>query len=164
MEDSEIFDNLKNEGLLKMDPLESDGTILLPQVFVDGVFIGNDVALQDLEEDNDFDWIINRRACGSCLSDKDEDVQICPNCNQVFRTIVPPELVYSGAVQQIYRGNNTATQEGVLFEHPTQFVKNSNPNNSLHRSEKYESDQESGYDNVADEEYSEIDIKDEDQI
>ncbi|OII74998.1 uncharacterized protein cubi_03108 [Cryptosporidium ubiquitum] len=160
--DSEIFDNLKNEGLLKMDPLESDGTILLPQIFVDGVNIGNDVSLQDLEEDNDFDWIINRKACGACLSDKEEDMEICPNCNQVFKTIVPPELVYSGGVQQIYRGNNTAVQEGILFEHPTNFVKNNNSGLNLTRNEKYEDYQdEEEYDNIAEEEYSEMDIKNE---
>ncbi|KAF7458109.1 Thioredoxin-like protein [Cryptosporidium felis] len=156
--DSEIFDSLKNEGMLKMDPLESDGTILLPQVFVDGVYIGNDVSLQDLEEDNDFDWIINRRACGACLSDKEEDAEICPNCNQVFKTIVPPELVYSGGVQQIYRGNNTATQ-GVIFEHPTNFVKRNNSGN-FSRNERYENYQdEDEYSNIAEEEYSEVDIK-----
>lgn len=160
MGDSEIFDKLKNEGLLKMDPLESDGTISLPQIFVDGVYIGNDVSLQDLEEDNDFDWIINRRACGACLSDKDEDMEVCPNCNQIFKTIIPPELVYSGGVQQIYRGSNTAAQEGVLFEHPTNFVKNSNSNLNLSRNEKYEDyqDEDECY-NVAEEEYSEMDIK-----
>ncbi|KAJ1613758.1 hypothetical protein OJ253_69 [Cryptosporidium canis] len=160
--DSEIFDRLKSDGLLKEDPLESDGTILLPQIFVDGVNIGNDVSLQDLEEDNDFDWIINRRACGACLSDKDEDMEVCPNCNQVFKTIVPPELVYSGGIQQMYRGNNTATQEGVIFEHPTNFVKNDNSNNNLNRNNRYEDYQEEeSYDNIPEEEYSEIDVKDE---
>ncbi|KAH7648452.1 hypothetical protein FG379_000376 [Cryptosporidium bovis] len=157
LEDSEIFENLKNEGLLKADPLESDGTILLPQIFVDGVCIGNDTSLQDLEEDNDFDWIINRRACGSCLSDKEEDAEICPNCNQVFKTIVPPELVYSGGVQQIYRGKNTATQEGVIFEHPTHFVKNENSSSSLHRNIVNEEEPEDDY--VPDEEFSEVDVK-----
>lgn len=162
MGDSEIFDSLKSEGLLKMDPLESDGTILLPQIFVDGVYIGNDVALQDLEEDNDLDWIINRRACGACLSDKEEDMDVCPNCNQVFKTIIPPELVYSGEIRQIYRGNQTATQEGVIFEHPTNFVKNNNSNTSLSRNDKFEDNQdEGGYGNIPEEEFSEVDVKEE---
>ncbi|EEA06775.1 uncharacterized protein CMU_014510 [Cryptosporidium muris RN66] len=123
--DAQLFDKLKADGLLKLDPLASDGTILMPQIFVDGVFIGDDIAIQDLEEDNDFDWIISRKACGACLSDKDEDAQICPNCNQAFKTLVPPELIYSGSVQQIYRGCNTGTQEGTVFEHPTFFTRNS---------------------------------------
>lgn len=159
--DSEIFDTLKSEGMLKMDPLESDGTILLPQIFVDGVYIGNDVSLQDLEEDNDFDWIVNRRACGACLAEKEEDSEVCPSCNQIFKTIVPPELVYSGGVQQIYRGNNTATQEGVIFEHPTQFVKRNNntgPARNEHQPDDYQGEDKYS-DNVADEDYSELDIK-----
>eukprot|EP00921_Rhytidocystis_pertsovi_P007940 GHVQ01013128.1.p1 GENE.GHVQ01013128.1~~GHVQ01013128.1.p1 ORF type:complete len:682 (+),score=118.64 GHVQ01013128.1:697-2742(+) len=90
--DTQLFSAWNRRGLLMHTKRKNDQNhathVLIPQVLVDGVPLGDDISLQDLEDEGDLDWIIRRRACGRCLSDRTEHWRICRHCGQKFRSIV----------------------------------------------------------------------------
>lgn len=60
------------------------------------------------------DWIFARAACPSCLHEKSPDASSCPSCGVVFSSLVPPELVAEGCVQQMLQGyayNSTEAED-----------------------------------------------------
>eukprot|EP00923_Selenidium_pygospionis_P016325 GHVN01028572.1.p1 GENE.GHVN01028572.1~~GHVN01028572.1.p1 ORF type:complete len:328 (+),score=67.00 GHVN01028572.1:301-1284(+) len=128
LKDRELYDQWRAGGRLKKSErevtVEDDGgvntSVQIPQVLIDGYPIGDETNLQDLEEDGDLDWICARAACPACLNEKDPSETTCPACKLALESIVPEDLVYSGQIQQLYKGQNYgALGEGEVFEHPT---------------------------------------------
>lgn len=122
LKDNELYDKWVAQGKLKKSEREVtvEDNIQIPQVLMDGHPIGNEISLQDLEEDGDLDWIYARAACPACLNEKDPSEVTCPTCHLALESIVPEDLVYSGQIQQLYKGQNYgALGEGEVFEHPT---------------------------------------------
>ncbi|CDJ43659.1 hypothetical protein, conserved, partial [Eimeria tenella] len=76
----------------------------LPQVLVDGVVLGGENELQELEEDGDLDWIFARAACPCCLHEKPPEASSCASCGAVFSSLVPAEVQAAGGVQQMLQG------------------------------------------------------------
>lgn len=67
LRNSELIEEWERNGLLARG---SDGRIELPQCIIDGVQIGDYTSVSELEEDGNFDYIINRSICPSCLSEQ----------------------------------------------------------------------------------------------
>jgi len=118
--DQELYESWKREGILLMS---DESVYQIPQILIDGVPIGDETMLQDLEEDGDLDWIIARAACPACLNEKDPTDFQCPSCETVLRTLVPEEKVYNGEIQQLFKGKNYgAFGDGGVFEATTPFL------------------------------------------
>eukprot|EP00922_Rhytidocystis_sp_ex-Travisia-forbesii_P014797 GHVS01022138.1.p2 GENE.GHVS01022138.1~~GHVS01022138.1.p2 ORF type:complete len:253 (+),score=46.90 GHVS01022138.1:88-846(+) len=111
LKDSELIDDWRSKKLLmasdserKSGAGETSGSVVIPQVLVDGVVIGSETALQDLEEDGDLEWIFARAACPSCLHEKPSVCSECPSCGIQFCSMIPQDFVDSGQVTQVYKG------------------------------------------------------------
>jgi len=115
--DQQLVDAWKEQNILMKDAASTDpSAIQIPQVVVDGIAIGDNTMLQDMEEDGDLDWIFARAACPACLNEKNPDDLSCPTCNTPYQMLVPEEKVQQMQVQQIYRGANYgATELNSLF-------------------------------------------------
>ncbi|PFH36686.1 hypothetical protein BESB_048780 [Besnoitia besnoiti] len=118
LKDVELFKEWKANRILKATPETEDSAdpeIIIPQVLVDGVFVGDEVVLQDFEEDGDLDWIFSRAACPACLHEKAPDAPSCPSCGVPFRTLIPPQYIAEGHLIQMLQGcpynDEEATEE-----------------------------------------------------
>lgn len=84
----------------------------LPQCIIDGVLIGDDTAVFELEEDGGFDHIVNRSMCPDCLSEEgvtwsEEDEYerrgVCEDCGRELGSIISQEIYYApGAIEHMY--------------------------------------------------------------
>jgi len=64
--------------------------LVLPQIFIDGQYVGNAAECQGLEDDRLLDNILLRRACMKCSNQKRTPEQLqCPNCHEKFDEILP---------------------------------------------------------------------------
>ncbi|KAF8820495.1 hypothetical protein IE077_004474 [Cardiosporidium cionae] len=101
LRDNELFQTWKSEQILQFTSTSSSSSpeVMIPQILIDGVSIGGETELQDLEEDGDLDWIFARLACPSCLCEKDMEIVSCPNCGTVLTSLIPPEAANDGSVQ-----------------------------------------------------------------
>lgn len=64
--------------------------LVLPQIFIDGQYVGNAAECQGLEDDRLLDNILLRRACMKCNSQKRTPEQLqCPHCHEKFDEILP---------------------------------------------------------------------------
>ncbi|GAW79617.1 hypothetical protein PGO_050270 [Plasmodium gonderi] len=110
LKDQELFNRWKEDELLQ----SNDSGIVLPQILIDGVSIGNDIALQNLEDEGNLDFIVARLKCPNCLSDKSNtDVQ-CPNCKYDYVSLISEELIRDNGVTRILQGelyNEEETEE-----------------------------------------------------
>ncbi|EKX72847.1 conserved hypothetical protein [Theileria equi strain WA] len=98
--DIELLDSWKAQSILKFS--KNGEVVHLPQVIIDGIPIGDEKVLQDLEDDGDLDYMIARLLCPSCLSDKTADLVQCDKCKVEYRNIVPPE--YVGSIRKLCQG------------------------------------------------------------
>eukprot|EP01068_Selenidium_serpulae_P016807 Selendium_serpulae@DN6324_c0_g3_i3.p1 len=123
LKDKELYDQWRAEGRLKKSeveaPAKNEDNVQIPQILIDGHPIGNEVALQDLEEDGDLDWICARAACPQCLNEKDPSDVTCASCGLNLESIVPEDMVYSGHIQQLCKGRHYGALSEEVFEHPT---------------------------------------------
>lgn len=64
--------------------------LVLPQIFIDGQYVGNAAECQGLEDDGLLDNILLRKACMKCNSQKRTPDQLqCPYCHEKFDEIIP---------------------------------------------------------------------------
>lgn len=104
--------NLKDQILLQdwtaRQLLAYDGgensKFTIPQVLIDGVAIGNEIALQDMEEDGDLDWAFARAACPACLHERNPASLSCGNCGVEYVELIDDTLVQEQSVQRLLRG------------------------------------------------------------
>lgn len=103
--DVELVQEWRLQKLLKLvGPEHGDQSIELPQAIIDGIPVGNDIALQDLEEDGDLEWLIARAACPACLHEKSLDALSCSKCGVTFASLITQSLLDERRVVQIYKG------------------------------------------------------------
>eukprot|EP00913_Durusdinium_trenchii_P008056 g7555.t1 len=84
-----------------MGPADGNNNdLILPQVFIDGQFVGNGTDLQGLEDDGLLDNILKRQACMSCGSTRRKpDMTQCPACWAHFEEILPGEMTITEKLQ-----------------------------------------------------------------
>ncbi|CBZ50902.1 conserved hypothetical protein [Neospora caninum Liverpool] len=119
LKDIELFKEWKANRILKVTEeteFNPEPEIIIPQVLVDGVFVGDETVLQDFEEDGDLDWIFSRAACPACLHEKPPDAPSCPSCGVTYRALIPAQYVAEGQVIQMlqgcpYNGEEAAAEE-----------------------------------------------------
>lgn len=104
LQDVELLDEWVAHGLLAKDSTAVHARFYVPQIVIDGVTIGRETDLQDLEEDGDLDWILARAECPACLGDRDPLAADCPHCHVQFLELIPDHLVYERRVQRYCRG------------------------------------------------------------
>lgn len=119
LRDIELFKEWKENRILKATPETEDSAdpeIIIPQVLVDGVVVGSETTLQDLEEDGDLDWIFSRAACPNCLREKSLSALECEACGVVFRNLIPPHYITEGHVLQMLQGCPYNEEEAAAAE------------------------------------------------
>ncbi|CDR96006.1 THEOREDOXIN domain containing protein,putative [Babesia bigemina] len=104
LKDHILFEKWNAEGILKTETIGQRTAVVIPQLIIDGVSIGNTTAMQDLEDDGDLDYIIARMLCPSCLAEKPQDAVQCPSCNTQYDMLVPPEYCDGVDIQRICQG------------------------------------------------------------
>ncbi|KAL8272400.1 hypothetical protein Esti_003690 [Eimeria stiedai] len=106
LKDTELFREWKAQGILRcVEPAEGgEPEVELPQVLVDGVVLGGETDLQELEEDGDLDWVFARAACPCCLHEKPTEASSCASCGAVFTSLIPADVLAAGEVQQMLQG------------------------------------------------------------
>ncbi|CAJ1408347.1 unnamed protein product [Effrenium voratum] len=91
---------LNDDGKLKSG---ANNDLILPQVFIDGQYVGNGTDLQGLEDDGLLENILMRRACMCCNSSRrTPDMTQCPACWVKFEEILPGEMTISQALQEFH--------------------------------------------------------------
>jgi len=65
----------------------SDGVIILPQVIIDGVNIGDGVDLQALEDEDHLGKILSREICPKCLKERGKNA--CKWCLVIYEDLMP---------------------------------------------------------------------------
>ncbi|GBE59869.1 Theoredoxin domain containing protein [Babesia ovata] len=104
LKDHELFEKWNATGILKTETIGQRSAVVIPQLIIDGVSVGNTTAMQDLEDDGDLDYIIARMLCPSCLAEKPQDAVQCPSCNVQYDMLVPPEYCDGVDIQRICQG------------------------------------------------------------
>ncbi|KJP89512.1 hypothetical protein AK88_00723 [Plasmodium fragile] len=100
LKDEELFNQWKEDELLQ----SNENGVVLPQVLIDGVSVGNDIALQNLEDEGNLDFIVSRLKCPNCLQEKSNtDVQ-CPHCKYDYVSLISDDLIRDNAVVRMLQG------------------------------------------------------------
>ncbi|KAL8451175.1 hypothetical protein Emag_002849 [Eimeria magna] len=131
LKDTELFKEWRSQGILRCVESADGGEpeVELPQVLVDGVVLGGETDLQELEEDGDLaaecekkgscgivwdrvgscgivwdHWVFARAACPCCLHEKPTEASSCASCGAVFTSLIPADVLAAGEVQQMLQG------------------------------------------------------------
>ncbi|SIO73298.1 conserved Plasmodium protein, unknown function [Babesia microti strain RI] len=104
LKDSELIKEWKKEGVFKLYP-NSTNEIILPQLIVDGIGIGDYEMVQDFEDDGDLEYIMTRLMCPACFKDKTAEQVFCNNCGVTLTNLIPQEYIDDNTIQRIYMGD-----------------------------------------------------------
>ncbi|CAE7710267.1 LOC34620909, partial [Symbiodinium pilosum] len=99
-------ENKAIQKLMEDRRLQTGGNndLILPQVFIDGNYVGNASDLQGLEDDDLLENILLRRVCVRCGSTRrTPDMTQCPMpaCGASYQEILPGEMTISQALQEL---------------------------------------------------------------
>jgi len=105
-------DGSKNRAIQKLMVEEKlkqgeDNDLILPQIFIDGEFIGDANELQGLEDDGLLDAILVRKACMSCNATRIPDLEKCSQCSGCwvkFAELLPGEMEIQQALEELAGG------------------------------------------------------------
>eukprot|EP00435_Cladocopium_sp_Y103_P036800 s2163_g9.t1 len=101
--ENKAISKLSEDGKLRSG---TNNDLILPQVFIDGQFVGNATDLQGLEDDGLLDNILMRRACPSCNSSRRTpditECTRCPACWEPFQEILPGEMTIKQKLQEFH--------------------------------------------------------------
>jgi glutaredoxin len=76
--------------------------LTLPQIFIDGTFVGDATELQGLEDDGLLDAILTRRACIKCNdSRRTPETTKCISCWESFEEILPGMMTIEQLLQEL---------------------------------------------------------------
>mmetsp|Transcript_149576 Transcript_149576/g.260978 ORF Transcript_149576/g.260978 Transcript_149576/m.260978 type:complete len:185 (+) Transcript_149576:123-677(+) len=105
-------ENAAIKKLTELDKLKTgaDGDLVLPQIFIDGEYIGDATDLQGLEDDRQLDGILRRENCMACNHPRTRDSTQCPSCWVKFEEILPGMMSIEAVLEEI------ATREGEYDE------------------------------------------------
>eukprot|EP00386_Alphamonas_edax_P006966 GDKI01022764.1.p2 GENE.GDKI01022764.1~~GDKI01022764.1.p2 ORF type:complete len:218 (-),score=58.26 GDKI01022764.1:156-809(-) len=102
-DDKALLQQWKDSGVLKFqlnEHQEQTTDVLVPQILIDGVQVGDQMDLQDLEEDDDLDEILLGNTCPACLAHRGGTaVTACPECGKEFHRLVEMDAIAEGRVQ-----------------------------------------------------------------
>ncbi|CRG93515.1 conserved Plasmodium protein, unknown function [Plasmodium gallinaceum] len=101
LKDTELFTKWKKDQLL----LTNENGVILPQILIDGISIGNDVDLQNLEDEGNLDFIVARLKCPNCLIEKFNTDESCPNCKYDYVSLISDDLIKNNGVIRILQGD-----------------------------------------------------------
>ncbi|CAL1172806.1 unnamed protein product [Cladocopium goreaui] len=101
--ENKAISKLSEDGKLRSG---TNNDLILPQVFIDGQFVGNATDLQGLEDDGLLDNILMRKACPSCNSSRRTpditECKRCPACWEPFQEILPGEMTIKQKLQEFH--------------------------------------------------------------
>ncbi|CRH03754.1 conserved Plasmodium protein, unknown function [Plasmodium relictum] len=101
LKDTELYTKWKNDQLL----LVNENGVILPQILIDGISIGNDIDLQNLEDEGNLDFIVARLKCPNCLTEKSNTDESCPNCKYDYVSVISEDLIKNNGVIRILQGD-----------------------------------------------------------
>jgi len=85
----------------KLQTGENDD-LILPQVFIDGQYVGDANALQGLEDDKMLEDILLRRACMKCNDQRRApDSTQCPCCREKFEEVLPGMMTIEQVLREL---------------------------------------------------------------
>eukprot|EP01056_Protomagalhaensia_sp_Gyna25_P005110 Protomagalhaensia_sp_Gyna_25__5109@NODE_58_length_5893_cov_92_436112_g43_i0_p3_GENE_NODE_58_length_5893_cov_92_436112_g43_i0NODE_58_length_5893_cov_92_436112_g43_i0_p3_ORF_typecomplete_len289_score44_92SH3BGR/PF04908_15/3_6e03SH3BGR/PF04908_15/0_0098ProkRING_4/PF14447_6/0_0079DZR/PF12773_7/0_019zfRING_5/PF14634_6/0_76_NODE_58_length_5893_cov_92_436112_g43_i070936 len=105
LKNAELVADWDQAGILHRN---AEGRFVIPQCIIDGVSVGDEVDVQDMEEDYDFDEAVNRNICSECLARRDPDAKTCPVCHVALGPIIPPEIYQSPHVHIVFNDDTVA--------------------------------------------------------
>jgi len=97
-------ENIAIRKLMEQNKLKTgdNDDLVLPQLFVDGLYIGDANELQGLEDDGLLDSILHRRACPKCGDRRREpDMKQCVNCSEKFEEILPGMMTIEQLLREL---------------------------------------------------------------
>eukprot|EP00928_Gymnodinium_smaydae_P081299 TRINITY_DN64848_c0_g1_i1.p1 TRINITY_DN64848_c0_g1~~TRINITY_DN64848_c0_g1_i1.p1 ORF type:complete len:188 (-),score=43.19 TRINITY_DN64848_c0_g1_i1:45-608(-) len=80
-----------------------DGDITLPQIYVDGQYIGDATDLQYLEDEGRLEGALIRRQCIACGQSREVDTKQCRGCWIQFEEVLPGLLTVEEALKKLSR-------------------------------------------------------------
>mmetsp|Transcript_1644 Transcript_1644/g.5067 ORF Transcript_1644/g.5067 Transcript_1644/m.5067 type:complete len:452 (-) Transcript_1644:103-1458(-) len=78
------------------------GELPLPQIFVDGSYVGSTETLQALEDDGLLGRILRRQLCLRCHQRKASDSMTCPSCGAMFEEVLPNNMTIQEELRRYY--------------------------------------------------------------
>jgi len=78
------------------------GDLPLPQIFVDGIYLGDTAKLQSLEDDGLLGRILRRQMCVKCLRRKSMDSMYCRFCRLDFEEVLHGHMMIEDELVQYY--------------------------------------------------------------
>ncbi|CAK0894557.1 unnamed protein product, partial [Prorocentrum cordatum] len=97
-------ENLAIQKLMTQSKLQTgdNDDLILPQIFIDGVFIGDATDLQGLEDDGVLNGLLYRTACMKCHDRRRKpSANQCENCWYKFEEILPGKMTIEQALEEI---------------------------------------------------------------
>ncbi|CAD7954258.1 unnamed protein product [Amoebophrya sp. A120] len=86
---------------------DDDDDLILPQIFIDGLYVGDADDLQGLEDDGLLDALLRREKCpcrngkaGLCNADREEDQKNCGRCGERFQELLPGAFTFGMKVRE----------------------------------------------------------------
>ena len=80
----------------------NDGMISLPQIIIDGVNIGDHLALQALADDGLLSGILKQEICAHCLKDRSGE-EYCYECKTLFQQVMPRRQTFEDLSARLRR-------------------------------------------------------------
>lgn len=87
------------------------GDLPLPQIFVDGCYLGDSTELQSLEDDGVLGRILRRQVCLRCHKVKPCNAMTCPHCYSEFEEILPNNWTILEELKKHYQTYGKEEQE-----------------------------------------------------
>lgn len=97
-------ENIAIRKLMEQNKLKTgeNDDLVLPQLFVDGLYIGDANSLQGLEDDGLLESILLRRACPKCCDLRREpDTKQCIKCGEKFEEILPGMMTIEQLLREL---------------------------------------------------------------
>ena len=97
--DLDIVMRLYQSHRVKQDSF--DGLISLPQILVDGVNVGDHIALQVLMDDNLLAGILRQETCPQCFEERTGEY--CYKCKTLFQEVMPKRQTMQDLLSRLKR-------------------------------------------------------------
>lgn len=101
---------LERDQVQKRDDDDSD--LCLPQVFIDGIYVGDYYDLQGLEDDGILGRILRREICVKCYRPRNKESPTCDECGVSFEEVLPGKmLVEDTLAMEVEKGDGQFIDE-----------------------------------------------------
>eukprot|EP00406_Dinophysis_acuminata_P031603 CAMPEP_0179360496 /NCGR_PEP_ID=MMETSP0797-20121207/80012_1 /TAXON_ID=47934 /ORGANISM="Dinophysis acuminata, Strain DAEP01" /LENGTH=183 /DNA_ID=CAMNT_0021075863 /DNA_START=89 /DNA_END=636 /DNA_ORIENTATION=+ len=97
--ENQAIQKLMHQGKLQAG---DNDDLILPQIFIDGQYLGDANELQGLEDDGMLDSILLRRACMKCSDQRRQpDSSQCMSCWEKFEEVLPGLMTIEQTLQEL---------------------------------------------------------------